>query len=95
MNRSRRRLLDVTLVLGGIVILFVLLQAPPVITPKLPIDELHAPFWKVAVEQGKKSAEASCQTCHNPEQIPFATNHPDGRRCLFCHRLSQNQPDAP
>ncbi len=95
MKKSRRRLLDATLVLGGIVILFVLLQAPPATTPELPVDELHAPLWKAAVMEGKKSAEASCQTCHNPNQIPFATNHRNSRRCLFCHQLSKTQPASP
>lgn len=95
MKIGRRHLLDAALVLGGIGILFVLLQAPPATTPNLPIDKLHRPLWSAAIEKGKKSAETSCQTCHNPDQIPFADNHPTGRRCLFCHRLSENQPTAP
>lgn len=95
MKLSRRRLLDVTLVLGGIAILVVLIKAPPATTPELPDDELHAPLGNTAIEQGKKAAENSCQACHNPAQIPFTTNHPAGRRCLFCHRLSQNQPATP
>jgi len=95
MKLNRRRLLDATLILGCIAILFILLQAPPATTPELPIDEIHAPLRKTAVMQGKKPAEASCQTCHNSEQIPFTTNHPVSRRCLFCHRLSKTQPADP
>jgi hypothetical protein len=89
MKRTRRRLLDATLVLAGIAILFILLQAPPATTPNLPVDELHAPLWDAVIEHGKKSTEATCLTCHNSEQIPFTTSHPTGRRCLFCHRLSK------
>ncbi|OEU57167.1 MAG: hypothetical protein BA871_13660 [Desulfuromonadales bacterium C00003096] len=95
MKLSRRHLLDVTLVLGGIAILVVLIKAPPATTPELPVDKIHQPLLSTALKQGKKSAEKSCQTCHNPDQIPFATNHPAGGRCLFCHRLSQNQSAAP
>ncbi len=95
MKIGKPRLLDVALLLGGIGILYFLLQAPPATTPNLPTDKLHQPLWKAAAEKGKKTAEASCQTCHNPDQIPFAENHPAGRRCLFCHRLSPNQPASP
>lgn len=95
MKIGRRRLIDAALVLGGVAILFVLLQAPPATTPKLPIDKLHAPLWDTAFEQGKKSAEASCETCHNPAQLTFTEKHPAGRRCLFCHRLAKVQAAAP
>jgi len=95
MKISRRHLLDVILVLGGIAILVVLLKAPPATTPELPVDKIHQPLLNTALTQSKKTAERSCQTCHNPSQIPFTTNHPAGRRCLFCHRLSKNQPASP
>ncbi|APG28349.1 hypothetical protein A7E78_11105 [Syntrophotalea acetylenivorans] len=95
MKIGRRRLLDAALILVGIGILFFLLQAPPATTPNLPANELHRPFWNTAILQGKKSAETSCQSCHNPDQVPFTADHPAGRRCLFCHRLPENQPAAP
>lgn len=91
MNISRRRLLDIALILAGIAILTVLLIAPPGTTPRLPDDPTHRPLANIALQQGKKAAEASCRDCHNPDRIPFPGSHPDGRRCLFCHRL----PAAP
>lgn len=87
MKKSYRRLLDLTLVLAAIAIVLVLLQAPPATTPALPDDPIHQPFPPLAAEQGKKAAETSCRTCHNPAERPFAAGHPGGDRCLFCHRL--------
>jgi cytochrome c553 len=89
-----RRLIDAALVLLVIAVLVLLMQAPPSTTPELPLDDTHRPLLAVVAEQGKKSAERRCQTCHNPDDIPLPVGHPAGYRCLFCHRLSENQPEA-
>jgi hypothetical protein len=94
MTVNYRRLIDVTLVLLGIAVLVLLLQAPPATTPELPLDDTHRPLLTAVAEQGRKNAERRCQTCHNPGNIPFPVGHPAGYRCLFCHRLPENQPDA-
>jgi hypothetical protein len=82
-----RRLIDAALVLLVIAVLVLLLQAPPATTPEMPLDDTHRPLLATVAEQGKKTAERRCQTCHNPENIPFSVGHPAGYRCLFCHRL--------
>jgi hypothetical protein len=87
-----RRLVDAVLVLLGIAVLVLLLQAPPATTPEMPLDDTHRPLLATVAEQGKKTAERRCQTCHNPENIPFPVGHPAGYRCLFCHRLSAEIP---
>ncbi len=94
MRKPYRRLLDLALVLAGIAILLVLLQAPPVTTPELPGDDIHRPFLALAIKQGKKAAESSCRNCHNPVDRPFSAGHPTGDRCLFCHRLPAKKPGA-
>ena len=91
MKKGNRRLLDICLVLAGIVILIALLIAPPGTTPPLPDNPTHRPLASLARQQGKKSAEAYCQDCHNPDRVRFPDNHPEGRRCLFCHRLPDRQ----
>jgi hypothetical protein len=92
MRLGWRRLIDGMLLLLGIAVLILLLQAPPATTPELPVDDTHRPLLAMVAEQGKKSAETRCQSCHNPDNIPFALGHPVGHRCLFCHRLPAKKP---
>jgi hypothetical protein len=58
--------------------------APKETTARLPHDEIHARFHKMA---GKKEAEKFCGECHNPAGVaPLPAGHPPKYRCLFCHK---------
>jgi mono/diheme cytochrome c family protein len=89
-----RRLIDALLLLAGVAIVIFLLRAPPATTPAMPVDDIHRKLVDSAFEQGKKSAEQHCASCHNPDNIAFTPSHPSGNRCLFCHRLPARQPAA-
>jgi mono/diheme cytochrome c family protein len=89
-----RRFIDALLVLAGIAIVIFLLRAPPATTPAMPVDDIHRKLVDSAFEQGKKSAEQHCASCHNPDNIAFTADHPAGNRCLFCHRLPARQPSS-
>lgn len=63
---------------------FFLWYAPKETTARLPHDEIHARFHKMA---GKKEAEKFCGECHNPDGVaPLPAGHPPKYRCLFCHK---------
>ena len=67
----------------GLVILGVLLDAPPETTKPLPHDQNHQRFMTM----DKKEAELVCATCHGPgQQVPLSASHPPPYRCLFCHK---------
>jgi hypothetical protein len=58
--------------------------APKETTPTLPHDQQHQPLFAIA---SKKEAEKQCSLCHAPEMVaPLPAAHPDGNRCLFCHK---------
>ncbi len=59
-------------------------------TSRVPNDEIHARFYPIIREQGKKAGEKFCGECHNEQQIPFPKDHPPKFRCLFCHKLKED-----
>lgn len=68
-------------VCGGLFLF--LWNAPEETTVRLPHDETHLGFHKMA----KKEAEKFCGECHNPEgAAPLPDGHPPKYRCLFCHK---------
>ncbi|PLX82365.1 MAG: cytochrome c [Desulfuromonas sp.] len=56
-------------------------------TSKVPYDDIHAKFYPIVKDEGKKAAEKFCKECHGPDGIAFSAEHPDPIRCLFCHKL--------
>lgn len=58
-------------------------------TVRVPYDDIHAQYYPVIKQQGKKAAEVFCKECHNEEKMPFSENHPPPIRCLFCHKTSE------
>ena len=69
---------------GGIFLF--LWNAPEETTARLPHDEVHVDFHKMA----KKEAEKFCNECHNPDgRAPLPEGHPPKYRCLFCHKKDQ------
>lgn len=65
-------------------ILIFLLRAPEETTPFLPHNDHHQELFAI---EGKKAAEKECARCHAPEEIaPLPDSHPQGHRCLFCHK---------
>ncbi len=87
-----RRAIDIGLIVLGIAIVFLLIQAPPVSTPELPLDKEHQPYLQIARQQGKKAAEKFCINCHDMTNI---AGHPTENRCLFCHRLPKKNLKQP
>jgi len=81
---------DLLLLLVGAALLVFLWLAPPVSTHYMPRDETHKQMYDLVAKDGKKAAEAHCEECHNPEQVPFPPDHPSKNRCLLCHRLIKN-----
>ncbi|MDR2549211.1 MAG: hypothetical protein LBD10_03280 [Desulfobulbus sp.] len=84
MTSNRKKLLANGLfIAGSLVILGVLLDAPPETTKPLPHDQNHERFMAM----DKKEAERFCEQCHAPgKQVPLPANHPPPNRCLFCHK---------
>ena len=80
---------DLLVIAIGVVILIVLFLAPKESTTRVPNDATHKEVYALVHSAGKKAAEKQCQTCHNPQGVPFPKNHPPKFRCLFCHKLQQ------
>jgi len=81
---------DWLLIAIGIAILAFLWAAPEESTTRIPKDETHLKFYDIVNKDGKKAAEKFCEECHKPDGVPFPENHPSKFRCLFCHKLQQN-----
>jgi hypothetical protein len=79
---------DFLLIGIAIAILAFLWQAPPESTSRVPYDDVHRQYHDLVKAEGKKSAEKFCETCHNPNSVPFPDGHPAKYRCLFCHKLA-------
>lgn len=83
-SERKNLVLNVAFILVALGILLFLLNAPEETTARLPQDETHAQFRKIA---SKKEAEKSCLTCHDKDgTAPLAADHPPKYRCLFCHK---------
>ncbi|RMF45571.1 MAG: cytochrome c [Deltaproteobacteria bacterium] len=59
-------------------------------TSHVPKDEIHARFYPIIQNEGKKAGEKFCGECHNEKQVPFPEGHPPKFRCLFCHKLDRD-----
>ncbi|MDT8335484.1 MAG: hypothetical protein RQ753_07280 [Desulfurivibrionaceae bacterium] len=61
--------------------------APQETTPRLPHDDAHESFHRIA---DKKAAEKFCGECHGDDgAAPLPDGHPPKYRCLFCHKRDQ------
>ncbi len=80
---------DIALIALGIVLVLFLLAAPPESTSRVPYDDIHQEFYDIVAAEGKKAAEKNCETCHNPDGVPFPADHPPKFRCLFCHKMEE------
>ncbi len=87
--KKRSRVIDIVLIAAGVILVLVLWQAPPVSTARMPYDDTHREFYDLVRTEGKKAAEARCETCHNAEMVPFPPDHPPKYRCLLCHKLEE------
>lgn len=83
-KKSRSLLINLAFVGSVVAILFFLLQAPEVTTPRLPHDDDHERFFPMK----KKKASALCVECHTEEDVIeiHKDKTPNTNRCLFCHR---------
>lgn len=78
---------DILLLIGALAIIGILWMAPEESTKPVPKDEIHSRFYDIVKADGKKAAEKFCEDCHNKDNIPFAPDHPEKFRCLFCHKI--------
>jgi len=87
MNTSKKKnTLFINIAFGATLIglLFFLLRAPEITTPRLPHDEDHNRFFGMK----KKAAGKLCVECHTKEETDeiHIDATPNTNRCLFCHR---------
>lgn len=83
-KKKNQKILHSLFILVSIAIIFFLLYAPAVKTPKLPRDEDHITFHNI---ESKKDAEKGCVSCHSPDaEYSLSESHPQKPRCLFCHK---------
>jgi len=88
MDKKKRRILDIIVLIAGVLVVIFFLKAPPETTAHVPKDEIHQRFYTIVAEQGKKAAEPFCSECHNADGVPFPPEHPLKNRCLICHKLN-------
>ena len=87
MDKKKRRIIDVAVIIIAIAVVAFFLKAPPETTAHVPNDETHARVYTLVADQGKKVAEKICGDCHNEDGVPFPPEHPLKNRCLICHKL--------
>jgi hypothetical protein len=89
MDKKKRRILDIVVLVIAIAIVAFFLRAPEETTAHVPKDENHTRFYTIVAEEGKKAAEKFCSECHNEDGVPFPEEHPLKNRCLICHKLDK------
>lgn len=87
MDKKKRRILDIIMVVLGVAVVAFFLKAPPETTAHVPKDDTHQRFYDIVASEGKKAAEKFCGECHNENGVPFPPEHPLKNRCLICHKL--------
>jgi len=87
MDKKKRRILDIIMVVLGVAVVAFFLKAPPETTAHVPKDDTHQRFYDIVAKEGKKAAEKFCGECHNENGVPFPPEHPLKNRCLICHKL--------
>lgn len=83
-STQRKVILNIAFVVICGALLYFLYLAPEESTSRLPLDDTHAEFHKIA---SKKEADKHCVTCHGESAgLPLPSDHPPPYRCLFCHK---------
>ncbi|PLY06153.1 MAG: cytochrome c [Desulfuromonas sp.] len=88
MDKKKRRILDVIVLIAAIGVVAFFLKAPPETTARVPKDDTHRQVYSSVTEKGKKATEPLCSECHNEDGVPFPPEHPLKNRCLICHKLN-------